>query len=67
MDLSLWINLATLGVIPIALAVWRQLVNIRENDLKHLDAGFAELRASYQRLEDKLDQHIAWHMSAGKE
>ena len=65
--INFWVYIAMLGFLPIALAIWRSVKQMRENDLKHLDEQFAEVAKGYLRLEAKLDAHIQWHMGAGKE
>lgn len=53
---NFWLNLVTLGVIPLGLTVWRNLVRIRENDMH-------ELNSRLIRIEDKLDKHLQYHLT----
>ena len=64
--INFWMNLLTLAVVPIGLAIWRALVRLRENDLKHLDQRFDKLELGQQRIEAKLDTHISWHLEHPK-
>ena len=53
--LNFWLSVATLGIIPLVLAVWRNLNRIRENDMH-------EITERLRRIEEKLDRHLEWHL-----
>ena len=53
--LNFWLSVATLGIIPLVLAVWRNLNRIRENDMH-------EITERLRRIEEKLDRHLEWHI-----
>ena len=61
--LNFWLNLTTLGVLPISYVIWRGVTKMRENDLKHLDERFDAVLEGQRRLELRLDEHVQWHMS----
>ena len=53
--INFWLSVATLGIIPLGLAIWRNLSRIRENDMH-------EITTRLVRIEEKLDRHLEWHL-----
>ena len=48
------LNVLGLLVLPLLFFVWRNLEQVRSNELSHL-------QATLDRVEEKLDAHLLWH------
>lgn len=56
--ISLFLNVV---VLPLGYVIFRMLDGIRQNDLKHLDEQFSEIKDGQNRIEQKIDRHLEWH------
>ena len=71
--LQLALSVLSVLILPLAYFVWSQVMQMRQNDLAHLEAALAALREEIKqarhssndrldRIEQKLDQHLALHL-----
>lgn len=70
-DLSLAVNVVSAIILPFVILVLRRSISQREHEhqetLMRLDRIENGLIARIERVESKIDTHLAWHLGMGKE
>ena len=49
------LNIVGVLVLPLLFFVWREMRRVRENDLAHI-------QVSVDRIEQRLTEHLQWHL-----
>jgi len=65
-----WIRLLadsiTFLLVPGAIGLFKMLHRVRTNDLLHLEQSMSDLKDGIERIEDKIDRHLEWHLGDKK-
>ena len=55
MSVQTVLNVLGILVLPALFFIWREMRRVRENDLAHIQAGL-------NRIEERLETHLQWHL-----
>lgn len=58
----IFIDVATLILVPLAGLLFKVLYTMRTNDMAHLNEKLVDIKEIAVRTEEKLDRHLSWHL-----
>lgn len=62
-----WLQLAAVILVPLVVVpLMRALQRLRANEIHALETSIVAVTRRLDRIEEKLDEHLTWHLSDGR-